>query len=62
MEILRCTYDNIERLLTASVECDGAEPVLLCSNTYDALSRLATQSLGGTAEGSHTIIRTVRGH
>ena len=25
----------MERLLTASVERDGAEPVLLCSNTYD---------------------------
>ena len=59
MEILRCTYDNMERLLTASVERDGAEPVLLCSNTYDDLGRLATQSLGGTVEGSHTIIRTV---
>ena len=31
------TYDNMERLLITSVERDGAEPVLLCSNTYDAL-------------------------
>ena len=36
MEILRYTYDNMERLLNTSVERDGAEPVLLCSNTYDA--------------------------
>lgn len=27
-------YDNMERLLTTSVERDGAEPVLLCSNTH----------------------------
>ena len=59
MEILRYKYDNMERLLTTSVERDGAEPVLLCSNTYDDLGRLATQSLGGTTEGSHAIIRTV---
>ena len=59
MEILRYTYDNMDRLLTTTVERDGAEPVLLCSNTYDDLGRLATQSLGGTAEGSHAIIRTV---
>ena len=37
----------MERLLNTSVERDGAEPVLLCSNTYDALGRLATQCLGG---------------
>ena len=59
MEILRCTYDNMESLLNTSVEREGAEPVLLCSNTYDDLGRLATHSLGGTAEGSHAIIRTV---
>jgi len=41
----------MERLLTTSVERDGAEPVLLCSNTYDDLGRLATQSLGGNEEG-----------
>ena len=57
--ILRYTYDNMERLLTTSVERDGAEPVLLCCNTYNDLGRLATHSLGGTAEGSHAIIRTV---
>ncbi|MDO4200500.1 MAG: hypothetical protein Q4D57_07120, partial [Clostridia bacterium] len=59
VEILRYTYDDMERLLTTSVERDGAEPVLLCSNTYDALGRLATQCLGGTAEGNHAIIRTL---
>lgn len=53
VEILRYTYDNMERLLTTSVERDGAEPVLLCSNAYDGLGRLAGQSLGGTAGGSH---------
>ena len=53
------TNDNMERLLTTSVERDGAEPVLLCCNTYGDLGRLATHSLGGTAEGSHAIIRTV---
>ena len=58
MKVLRYTYDNMERLLTTSVERDGAEPVLLCCNTYDDLGRLATHSLGGTAEGSHAIIRT----
>lgn len=59
MKVLRYTYDNMERLLTTSVERDGAEPVLLCSNTYDDLCRQATQSLGGSTEGSHAIIRTV---
>ena len=59
MEILRYKYDNMERLLTTTVERDGAEPVLLCSNTYDELGHLATQSLGGSTEGSHAIIRTV---
>jgi len=53
VEIQHYTYDNMERLLTALVERDGAEPVLLCSNTYDELSRLVTQSLGSTAEGSY---------
>jgi len=38
---------------TISVECDGAEQVLLCCNKYDDLGRMATQSLGGTAEGNH---------
>ena len=42
IEISLLTNDNMERLLTTSVERDGAEPVLLCSNTYDALGRLAT--------------------
>ena len=59
MKVLRYTYDNMERLLTTTVERDGAEPVLLCCNTYDDLGRLATHSLGGSAEGSHAIIRTV---
>ena len=49
----------MERLLTTTVERDGAEPVLLCCNTYDDLGRLATQSLGSSTEGSHAIIRTV---
>lgn len=46
MRILRYTYDNMERLLTTLVERNGAEPVLLCSNTYDEQSRLVTQSRG----------------
>lgn len=61
VEILRYTYDNMERQLTTSVERDGAEPVLLCSNTYDNLGRLATHGLGGTAGGNHAIIRTFDG-
>ena len=44
--ILRYTYDNMERQLTTTVERDGAEPVLLCCNTYDDLGRLVTQSCG----------------
>lgn len=32
------TYDNMERLLTATVERDGTGPVLLCGNTLDELS------------------------
>lgn len=32
------TYDNMERLLTATVERDGTGPVLLCGNTLVELS------------------------
>ena len=53
VEIMRYTYDNMERLLTATVERDGAAPVLLCGNTLDELGRLARQVLGGTAGGGH---------
>ena len=60
MKVLRYTYDNMERLLTTTVERDGAEPVLLCSNTYDDLGRMATHSLGGTAEGNHAESLTIK--
>ena len=48
IQILRYTYDNMERLLTTSVERDGAEPVLLCSNTYDSQARMLMPDLGRT--------------
>ena len=46
------TYDNQERLLTVSHTLDGGIPVVLTTNTYDALGRLAaTGHEGNTALG-----------
>ena len=37
--------NNMERLLTISFSHNGATPVTLALNTYDALGRLATSSV-----------------
>ena len=37
--------NNMERLLTISFSHNGATPVTLALNTYDALGRLATNSV-----------------
>ena len=44
-DIYTYTYDNLERLLTTAVAHDGAAAVTLCSNTYDALGRLASSTV-----------------
>lgn len=45
-DIYEYTYDNMERLLTVTVRHDRAAAVTLCSNTYNTLGQLASQSLG----------------
>ena len=44
-DVERYSYDSMERLLTISFSHNGATPVTLASNTYDALGRLATSSV-----------------
>ncbi len=46
-DIVRYTYDSIERLLTISHSHDGASPVTLASNTYDAIGRLTACAVNG---------------
>ena len=55
------TYDNMERLLTASVAHDSGTAVQLAANTYDELGRLASRQLGGTAAGLSEYAYNVRG-
>ena len=47
----RYSYDSMERLLAISLSHNGATPVTLASNTYDALGRLAASSVnnGGSS-------------
>lgn len=44
-DVERYSYDSMERLLAISLSHNGATPVTLASNTYDALGRLATSSV-----------------
>ena len=46
-DIVRYTYDSMERLLTISHSHDGASPVTLASNTYDAIGRLTACAVNG---------------
>ena len=46
-DIVRYTYDSMERLLTISHSRDGASPVTLASNTYDAIGRLTACAVNG---------------
>ncbi len=60
-DVYSYTYDNMERLLTASVAHDGGTAVQLAANTYDELGRLASRQLGGTAAGLSEYAYNVRG-
>ena len=60
-DIYEYTYDNMERLLTATVRHDGASAVTLCQNTYNSLGQLATHSLGSSAQGVISYTYNVRG-
>ena len=44
-DVERYSYDSMERLLAISLSHNGATPVTLASNTYDALGRLAASSV-----------------
>lgn len=43
------TYDNQERLLSVSHSLDGGAPVVLASNVYDDLGRIASEGHAGKA-------------
>ncbi len=60
-DIYEYTYDNMERLLTATVRHDGASAVTLCQNTYNSLGQLATHSLGSSSQGTISYTYNVRG-
>ena len=55
------TYDNMERLLTASVSRDGGEEVQLAQNSYNRLGQLSGQWLGGSLDGVTYYSYNVRG-
>ena len=61
IDIYEYTYDNMERLLTATVRHDGASAVTLCQNTYNSLGQLATHSLGSSSQGTISYTYNVRG-
>ena len=46
-ELYSYTYDKAERLLTATHSLNGGTTVTLVSNSYDALGRVSTKTLGG---------------
>ncbi len=60
-DVYQYTYDNMERLLTATVSHDGGAAITLASNTYDSLGRLSEQSLGSNANGVVDYTYNVRG-
>ena len=60
-DVYQYTYDNMERLLTATVSHDGGAAVTLASNTYDSLGRLSEQALGSHANGVVDYTYNVRG-
>lgn len=60
-DVYQYTYDNMERLLTATVSHDGGAAVTLASNTYNSLGQLSEQSLGSHAYGTVDYTYNVRG-
>ena len=60
-DVYQYTYDNMERLLTATVSHDGGAAITLASNTYDSLGRLSEQALGSHANGVVDYTYNVRG-
>ena len=47
VDVTRYTYDSMQRLLAISLSHDGASPVTLASNSYDALGRLTACAVNG---------------
>ena len=60
-DVYQYSYDNMERLLTATVSHDGGAAVTLASNTYNNLGQLSEQSLGSHAYGTVDYTYNVRG-
>ena len=60
-DVYQYTYDNMERLLTATVSHDSGTAVQLASNTYDSLGRLCEQTLGNNSNGVVDYSYNVRG-
>lgn len=60
-DVYQYTYDNMERLLTATVSHDGGAAVTLASNTYNSLGQLSGQSLGSHSNGVVDYSYNVRG-
>ncbi len=55
VDIYRYSYDAMERLLAVSMQHDDGEETILQSNTYDAIGRLATQTIdNGATPINHT--------
>lgn len=60
-DVYQYSYDNKERLLTATVNHDGGATVTLASNTYNSLGQLSEQSLGSHVNGVVDYTYNVRG-
>ena len=60
-DVYSYTYDNMERLLTASVSHDGGMAVQLAQNTYNQLGQLYRQYLGMGIDGITFYSYNVRG-
>ena len=60
-DVYAYTYDNMERLLTASLSHDGAAAVQLAANPYDELGQLVSRQLGTAAAGRCEYAYNVRG-
>ena len=49
-EVFAYTYDNADRLLTATYSLNGATPVTLADNVYDEVGRLVSERRNGNAK------------
>ena len=60
-DVYEYTYDNMERLLTATVSHGGGAAVTLASNTYNSLGQLSEQALGSNVGSVVDYTYNVRG-